>query len=702
MLPDNPSFLCSIEFMPHGHCYFWRADLITLHVVADGLTALAYFSIPIIFAYLIRHRSDIPFRSLFWLFGSFIVACGMTHLIEVYTVWYPAYWLSGVIKAITAGVSILSAVALVRIVPEALQLPSPDALQKLNEQLDQRVQMRTADLTTTNARLANEVHQREEAESEVRRLNESLQNRVTELQTLLDLLPVGIGIAQDSACRDIRTNRAFAQILGIASTHNASLSAPPFEAPKNFRVYHDGRELGPDELPMQRAARENITVLNFEETIVRDDGQRLQLLVNAVPLHDAEGKARGCVATLQDISAQKLAEQERAAVERRLQETQKLESLGVLAGGIAHDFNNLLTGILGNASLARLDLPPGHANVRASLDNLEQATVRAADLCKQMLAYAGKGRFIIQPLSLSRLVKETADLLEVSLGRKSTLRLQLANDLPAFQGDATQVSQILMNLVLNASEALGEKGGNIIVSTGSVQATRDYFTKAKFHEPVAEGNYVFVEISDNGCGMDKETQARIFDPFFTTKFTGRGLGLAAVMGIVRGHKGAIQVYSELGKGTTFKVYFPALGQRATPPAPVVQAATIGKNSGTILLVDDEDTVRLVAAKILKNAGYEVVSASGGAQAIELYRESPSRFSAVLLDLTMPQMGGEETFRALRGIRDDIAVVLMSGFNEQDAVARFVGQGIAGFLAKPFSAEMVVVKLREVLVKRPVG
>ena len=687
--------------MPHGHCYFWRADLITLHVVSDGLIALSYYSIPLIIVYLVRRRTDIPFRSLFWLFGAFIVACGTTHLLEVYTVWQPAYWLSGWVKAVTAIVSVFSAMALVRVVPVALQMPSPDALQKLNEELESRVQARTADLSASNARLELEVRQREGAEAEVRRLNTSLQNRVTELQALLDLLPVGIAIAQDAHTSELRTNQAFARLTGMASSQRkASLSAPPIEVPASYKMFQGEHELARDEVPLRRALAENHPVLDVELRITHEDEQEFQVLVSAVPLQDNAGNARGAVTTLQDITAQKIAAQELLAVERRLQETQKLESLGVLAGGIAHDFNNLLTGILGNASLARLDLPPGHASVRASLDNLEQAAVRAADLCKQMLAYAGRGRFIIQPLNLSQLVRETTGLLEVSLGRKSSLQLQLADGLPAFQGDASQIRQILMNLVLNSSEALGDKGGAITVRTGCVQATRGFFEKAKFHEQAAEGRYVYVEVSDNGCGMDAATQVKIFDPFYTTKFTGRGLGLAAVQGIVRGHKGAIQVYSEQGRGTLFKVFFPTLDQAATPPAPLMHATAMVKCSGTVLVVDDEVAVRRVAEKILRGAGYEVVTAGSGAEGVEAFRVTPMRFAAVLLDLTMPHMDGEEVFRQLKGINPAVCVLLMSGFNEQDTLDHFAGRGVAGFLPKPFSVETLLTKLRGVLSGRP--
>ncbi len=690
------NFLGSMEFMPHGHCYFWRSDLITLHAVSDGLITLAYWAIFLFIAYLIRRRLDLPFRSVFWLFGLFIVACGATHFMEVYTIWFPDYWLSGWVKAVTAVVSLVALVALVRAVPVALQLPSPDALQKLNEDLERRVRERTADLSASNARLENEVRQREGAEAEVRRLNESLQFRLTELQALLDLLPVGIAITEDAQTVELRTNAAYARLTGIPAHRRVSLSDPPFEVPVSIKVFQGDRELSRDELPLHRALDENRSVLDAELRIIHQEGRELQVLASAVPLRDAEGNARGAVTTLQDITAQKLAAQEHLVVERRLQETQKIESLGVLAGGIAHDFNNLLTGILGNSSLARLDLPPGHAAVRASLDNLEQATLRAADLCKQMLAYAGRGRFVIQPLSLSQLVRETTGLLEVSIGRKAGLQLQLAEGLPAFRGDATQIRQVLMNLVVNASEALADKGSTITVSTGSVQAAREFLAKTDYHDQAVEGRYVFVEVSDNGCGMDAVTRAKIFDPFFTTKFTGRGLGLPAVLGIVRGHRGAIQVSSEAGKGTAFKVLFPAMEQLATPPTPLMNAVATAKNSGTILVVDDEETVRRVAKKILNGSGFEVVLAGGGEEAVEVFRKTSGQFAAVLLDLTMPRMDGEQVFRALQEINPKVLVLIMSGFNEQDTIDRFGGRGLAGFLSKPFNAEMLLSKLRAAL------
>ncbi|PTY02793.1 hypothetical protein DB347_22870 [Opitutaceae bacterium EW11] len=682
--------------MPHGQCFLWDGGLISLHAISDGLIALAYYVIAGTLLYILRRRRDMPFSTIVLLFGAFIIACGTSHLMETITIWQPYYWLSGWVKAVTAVVSSIAVVALFKAIPSALQLPSPDQLQEINVILEQRVKERTADLSASNERLAREVQQREQAEAEVRRLNRSLELRLHEQQALFDLLPVGIAIARDAECREIQANQRFADLLGIQMGTNASLSAAPMRV-QPFRVFQNGRELQQDELPMQRAARENRAVLNFEETLLRRDGTQVHVVLNAVPLRDAEGNAHGCVATVQDITAQTVATEDRLAFERRLQETQKLESLGVLAGGIAHDFNNLLTGILGNASIARLELPSGHAPVRAALDNLEHAAMRAADLCKQMLAYAGKGRFVIQPLSLSGLIKNTAELLEVSISKKATLQLNLAEGLPAVQGDATQIRQVLMNLVINASEAIGDRSGAILVRTSLVQANREYLETKAFREQVEEGSYVCLEVSDTGSGMDRETLARVFDPFFTTKFTGRGLGLAAVLGIVRGHKGAIRVTSQPGKGTEFEILFPALGQLATPPDPLIHAGAEGaRSSMPVMVVDDEEAVRAVAVRVLRNSGFRVVPAENGVKALEILRADTEKFALVLLDLTMPRMDGEEAFRLIREIKPDVPVVIMSGFSEQDMADRFSGLRLDGFVEKPFSAETLLTKVRAVL------
>jgi two-component system, cell cycle sensor histidine kinase and response regulator CckA len=687
--------LCGAAFMPHGQCYLWQPELMTLHAVADGLIALSYYSIPLVILHFVRKRRDIPFPAIFLMFGAFIVACGTTHLIEVWTIWEPHYWLSGIVKAFTAIISIVTTVALVRIVPAALSMPSHEDLRRLNSDLETRVQARTADLTTANARLQDEVHQREQAEAEVRNLNLRLEQRIAEMAALFDLLPVGIGIADDPECRNIRSNRALAVMLGTSTGHNISLTAPAGEVSVPFKVFKDGRELTPHELPMQTATRINRPVLEFEETIVRDDGQTIEVVANAVPLQTETGAVRGCVATFVDVTARKQAVEERLVFERQLQETQKLEGLGVLAGGIAHDFNNLLTGILGNASLARLSLQPQQTDLASSLHNIEQSSMRAADLCKQLLAYAGKGRFVIERLDLSSLVQETAHMLEVSINKKTALQLHLAAALPPFQGDATQIRQVLMNLVINASEAIGDRPGIVTIETKRVQVTADYLQRFAIHEHLSDGEYLALEVTDNGSGMSAETQARIFDPFYTTKFTGRGLGLAAVLGIVRGHKGAIKVYSEQGRGTTFKLLFPALQDDGATTAKMNFAtATPWRGSGHVLIIDDEQSVRTVANRMFQMLGFTTAIAVDGLEGVEIVRASPTAFTLVLLDLTMPRMDGEETLRNLQTINPNIRIILSSGFNEQSTINRFVGRGIAGFLPKPFTIEMLTEQLRK--------
>jgi signal transduction histidine kinase/CheY-like chemotaxis protein len=382
-------------------------------------------------------------------------------------------------------------------------------------------------------------------------------------------------------------------------------------------------------------------------------------------------------------------------LETKLVESAKLESLGVLAGGIAHDFNNLLTGILGNASLARQELPPSSLG-QPMLDQIETAARRAADLCKQMLAYSGKGRFVVQRLDLNKLIEDTTHLLNISIAKNCVLRFNLARDLPAIKADATQLRQVIMNLVINGSEAIGNRSGVLALNTGVARVDAEYLRGFRPDASPAHGDYVFVEVSDNGCGMDPATLSKIFDPFFTTKFTGRGLGLAAVLGIVRGHKGGLKVYSEPGKGTTFKLFFPVASGQPQDSVSPFPAPLPFKGTGTVLVVDDEETVRAVAARMLERLGFAVLTANDGREGMEKFRADPARFTLVLLDLTMPHLDGEETFRQMRLLNPSVRVILTSGFNQQEAVNRFTGKGLAGFIQKPFELGSLIQVIRSVL------
>jgi signal transduction histidine kinase/ActR/RegA family two-component response regulator len=690
------SELCGGAFMSHGQCYLWDPSLVTLHAVADSVIALAYFSIPLVLLVFVRRSRDVPFPSIFLMFGAFIVACGTTHLLEVWTIWHPHYWLSGGAKALTAIISLGTAFGLVQIVPAALALPSPAALRKLNEELEDRVAARTVDLTAVNAQLRREATQRELAEAEVRRLNTALEQRVAELQTLFDLMPVGVGIATDATCATIKTNPAFATILGLPDHANASLSAPPDQAPQNFRIFKDGRELAPAELPMQRAVAENIAIHDFEESIIRNDGTTTDLLVRAVPIRDESGRPSGCVAAFQDITAHKQSAQDRLEFERRLREAQKLESIGVLAGGIAHDFNNLLTGILGYTSLVRLNLPPTETQAQRMLASAETSARRAAELCKQLLAYAGKGSYLLRSLALNEVVEKSLTLLRLPLGAATTLRLDLAETLPPCRADAAQLRQVLISLVTNSAEAIGDIAGTVIIRSRSVRIGADDLPHLVAGHHLKTGECLCLEVSDDGSGMAPATLARIFEPFFTTRFIGRGLGLPAVLGVVHGHGGGIRVTSELGRGTTVHLYFPAeihQGNLASVGNSATSAPSVRRKGHAILVVDDEPTVRKFAAEILTGAGYKVVTAQDGQEALELVRAHTVTFDAVLLDLTMPRLDGENTLLAIRMIDPGLPVVLMSGHSERLVAERFVGRGIADFLAKPFSAEDLAASIR---------
>jgi len=388
------------------------------------------------------------------------------------------------------------------------------------------------------------------------------------------------------------------------------------------------------------------------------------------------------VVDFMDVSERKRAEEERLALEKQLLHTQKLESLGVLAGGIAHDFNNILTSIVGNTDLALMRLNP-ESPVRDNLQRIEKAATRAADLAKQMLAYSGKGKFVIESISLNRLVEEMTHLLEVSISKKAILRFNFAKELPSVEGDATQLRQIIMNLVINASEAIGDKSGVIAISTGCMQCDRRYLSSAWLDENMPEGVYAWLEVADTGCGMDRDTASKIFDPFFSTKFTGRGLGMAAVLGIVRGHKGAIKLYSEPGRGTTFKVLLPAGGMPKEIFDTSVGEHQGWKGSGTVLLADDEETVIGIGSEMLKELGFKVLSAMDGKEALELFSEHQEEISCVILDLTMPHLDGEQCFRELRLISPDVKVIMSSGYNEQEVTRRFAGKGLSGFIQKPY-------------------
>ncbi len=386
---------------------------------------------------------------------------------------------------------------------------------------------------------------------------------------------------------------------------------------------------------------------------------------------------------------------ERRRNEEQLRETQKLESIGVLAGGIAHDFNNLLTGIIGNTSLA-LEMGDSHPGQKAVLEEVMQASQRAADLTMQLLAYAGKGRFVVRPLNLSSMASEIVPLVKSFIPRATDVELSLSPDLPVIEADASQIQQVVMNLIINAAEALPDSGtGRIRVATGSCGFKAGNRDPALIGGAAPSGSFVFVEVQDNGCGMSEEVRSRIFDPFYTTKFQGRGLGLAAVVGIVRSHNGALRVESKPGEGSTFTAYFPvsSIVTTAEPPPRDDQGESL---SGTVLFVDDEEVVRNLAQQVLTRRGMKVLLACNGQEAVQLFRGAGQEIGLVVLDLTMPVWGGEYTYEILRRLSPKVPVVLSSGYSESVLQERFADKGLAGFLQKPYTSRELLERVRTAL------
>jgi PAS domain S-box-containing protein len=404
------------------------------------------------------------------------------------------------------------------------------------------------------------------------------------------------------------------------------------------------------------------------------------------PRTDPAEKRRGGVAIVTDITERKL-------LDRQLWHSQKLESIGLLAGGVAHDFNNLLVGILGNASLA-LDSLGDPEKARPLLEDVLRASERAAELTRQLLAYAGKGRFVAGPIDLSSLIDELVPLIHSSIPRKVRLTLDLQRDLPDIHADKTQIEQLAMNLIINAGEATQGNAAPVTVTTAirnvGAEELGAYLTEHK-----VGGSYVALEVRDTGSGMDQETLKRIFDPFFSTKFLGRGLGLSAALGIVRGHKGAIKVTSAPAQGTVFEVLFPAGADAQVRSRPRVEAA-LAPGRGAILVVDDEQIVRNMVEQALARAGYEVLLAGNGAEALSVFSRNASRISLVLLDLVMPVMSGEEVLPHLLTMKPGVPVVVSSGHREEECRARLKEPRLAGFLQKPYTAASLAAKVQVLL------
>jgi PAS domain S-box-containing protein len=485
------------------------------------------------------------------------------------------------------------------------------------------------------------------------------------------------GVCVHADGKIVLANDAGAAMFGFEPASIVGVSLMDLTAPESRALVADR---------IRRAAAEPCEVV-----AQRKDGSTFVVEVRAGTMSHQGRPTR--VAVVRDLTEHKRVEAEQRALGERIQQAQKLESLGVLAGGVAHDFNNILTVISNEAALLRRDASIGPAAV-ARLDAIALATERAADLCRQMLAYAGRARLEREPVDLGALVGEMSSMLEASIAKRATLVHQLAPGLPALLGDATQIRQVVMNLVLNASEAVSGPDGTICMSTGTADLDAAALVGCPAGGQAKSGPYVWLEVRDDGVGMDAATRAQMFDPFFTTKFMGRGLGMAAVLGIVRGHGGAIDVESCPERGTRVRVFFPACDAEPLPTA--TRRAEKLRGRGVVLLVDDEKNVRISTQLLLREFGFEVIPAGDGTEAIDALRSARGRIDAVLLDLTMPRMDGAETLRHLRSIAPEIPVVLTTGYGSAPLDDEPRAERPDAVLPKPYAEEELFATLRRVM------
>ena len=569
-----PEFLLHLfsgePFMPHGMCFQWNPGVLWLHVISDSLIAVSYYAIPVLLFYFSRRRREIPFNWIFVAFGMFILACGTTHLLGAITVWHPIYRLDGVVKAITAIASLATFLMLIPLMPTLISLPSPSQLKRVNDNL------------------AIEIEERRTAESQVRKINEELEQRVASRTT--------------------------------------------------------------------------------------DYKQAANSLQQA--LHDLRAEMR-----------------RREDLEQQLIQSQKMEAVGRLAGGVAHDFNNLLTVILGYNEMLREQVK-GDPVAMDYVGEVSQASQRASSLTNQLLAFSRRQVSVPRVVDLNELVRNIDKMLGRIIGEDIRLEMRLDPSLPLVKVDPTHIDQVIMNLAVNSRDAMPE-GGGLTIETTHVHLSEEY---AASHIELLPGLYAMLSVSDTGMGMDAATRLRIFEPFFTTKERGKGtgLGLSIVYGIVKQNGGEILVYSEVGRGTVFKIYIPA-AQEAAQALPVAgEEITAEPAIGTILLVEDEDQVRNLTRSMLTRQGYRVLDFASAADALRLLREDTEPIDLLLTDMVMPQMGGLELAREAQAVRPGIKTVFMSGYSDASVTSQGMITAETPFIQKPFTAASLRAKLREVL------
>jgi two-component system CheB/CheR fusion protein len=547
------------------------------------------------------------------------------------------------------------------------------------EAANEEVVAANEELQSLNEELEGSKEELEAANEELTTVNQELQVRNTELEHAREFAQATIDTVRGSLVvlgPDLRLIRA-------NSSFYRTFHASPEEVEHRFIYDLEGGHWGVPRLRLllEEVLPQNRTMEDFEMEYESVSTGRRILVLNAHRFHREDR----ILLAIEDVTESRRAEEE-------ARQSQKMEAIGYLAAGVAHDFNNLLTGMVGNASLLLSALPEGDSR-RPAIESIVSGGERAAELTRQLLAYAGKGRFYAERVDLSEVVMRTGRLIHQSIPPEVQIRMDLDRHLPLLLADPSQIQQVAMNLMINAAEAIGGSGGVVTVRTGRQTVTHDPLPDLFLGEKVAPGEYVFLEVRDNGSGMDEQTVKRIFDPFFTTKFTGRGLGLAAVLGIVRQHKGAVQVHSVPGRGSSFRTLF-AVGEAEPAREAEGEGRQDLRGAGTVLVVDDEEMIRNFTRSALESLGYKVLLAADGREAVRVFQERSAEIGLILLDVAMPGMDGPATLARIRETGPNVRVLICSGFGDLDVEGRFAKNDIAGFLAKPYTVKQLAGKVKE--------
>jgi len=679
----------SSAYMPHLYCYLGSTSLAWTHAIADTLIGLSYVAISTTLAYLIhRGRSDLPFHGLFFAFALFIVACGSSHLVEAVTVWVPVYVLSAAIKVVTALSSIATAVMLPFVVPDVLSLlqraktseerrvlleatlvernEAQDALKESYLVSEQKVLDRTAQISRAKDVLEAEVLERRRNEEMLRQSEERFSKAFCS-----NPLPMTISTNADGRYLDV--NDSFLALVG---------------GERGSVVGHTMAELAiwvdpQDRITMMRRLNEQGKVIGLPAQIRASTGVVLEARVSAEQI---ELLGQLCVlAVTEDTTEMRL-------LQAQSEQAQKMEAVGRLAGGVAHDFNNLLGVIIGYSELSIETLDP-KTKIAKHLVQIKLAAARGAHLTRQLLAFSRQQVVSLKVLDINAVIHEAGKLLSRVVREDIILSYQTSVSVGLIKADAGQIEQVLMNLVVNARDAMPD-GGQITIATDSIALNDKYYMG---HEPVPAGDYVMLEVRDTGCGMDEPTKAHVFEPFFTTKQPGKGtgLGLASVYGIVKESGGYVSVGSELGQGTTFKLYFPRVQGQIDSAAPPVDAESMGGNE-TILLVEDETALREITVSILQSAGYTVVEADNPAKAIQLAETHSGPIHLLLTDVIMPLMSGVELSKRLKAAIPHLKVIFASGYGGDELAKQLSVATDAVLLSKPFSKNSLLALVHRVL------